>query len=45
MCCRAYVNGIEVTVYDFQDEKALCFIPEIGVKSWYRLNEIEVRSV
>lgn len=40
---KAFVNGIEVTIYDYQEDKALCFIPEMGVKNWYRLNQIEVR--
>lgn len=42
MKAKAYVNGVEVVIYDYADGKAKCFVPELGVTSWYRLNQIEV---
>lgn len=45
MCSKAYINGIEVVVYDFSGDQALCYVPEIGVKSWFNQNMIEVRSL
>lgn len=45
MCSKAYINGTEVTVYEYRGEEALCYIPALDIKSWYRLNEIEVRSI
>lgn len=43
MKSKAYVNGVEVTIYDYQDGKAKCFVPELGITSWYRLDQIEVK--
>ena len=40
---KAYVNGTEVKIYDFRGDEALCFIPELDTKDWYKLNMIEVR--
>lgn len=45
MCSKAFINGIEVVVYDFSDGQALCCVPEVGVKEWFKMNMIEVRSV
>ena len=40
--CKATINGIEVVVYDFADNQALCYVPEVGVKDWFNMNMIEV---
>lgn len=40
---KAFVNGVEVVIYDFQENKAKCFIPELGIENWYRFDQIEVR--
>ena len=45
MKSKAYVNGVEVTVYDYQGDKVKCFVPELGITTWYRLNQIEVKLV
>lgn len=45
MCSKAFINGIEVVVYDFSDDQALCYVPEVGVKEWFNMDMIEVRSV
>ena len=42
---NAYINGIEVVVYEFSGDQALCYVPEVGVKEWFKMNMIEVRSV
>lgn len=44
MGCKAFINGIEVVVYDFSDGQALCYVPEVGVKEWFKTNMIEVRN-
>lgn len=41
---KALVNGVEVTVYEYRGDKARCYVPELGITSWYRLNQIEVRD-
>ena len=43
MKAKAYVNGVEVTVYDYQGDRAKCFVPELGITSWYKINQIEVK--
>ena len=43
MCSKAYINGTEVTVYDYKEDKALCYIPALNIKGWYKQNLIEVR--
>lgn len=40
---KAYINGTEVTVYDFKEDQALCYIPALGIKEWYKQNLIEVK--
>lgn len=40
---KAYINGTEVTVYAYRGDEALCYIPELGTKDWYKQNLIEVR--
>ena len=40
---KAYINGIEVTVYEYRGEEALCYIPALNIKGWYKQNLIEVR--
>lgn len=42
MQAKAYINGIEVVVYAFTDNQALCYVPEVGVKDWFNMNMIEV---
>lgn len=39
---KATINGIEVVVYDFQGDHALCYVPEVGIKDWFNMNMIEV---
>ena len=39
---KAYINGIEVTVYEYRGEEALCYIPILNIKGWYKQNLIEV---
>ena len=41
---KAYINGIEVIVYDFSGDQALCYVPEVGVKEWFKMNMIEVKA-
>lgn len=40
---RATINGINVIVYDFKEDQALCYIPALNIKEWYKQNLIEVR--
>lgn len=40
---KAYVNGVEVIVYDYQENKAKCYVPELNITNWYRLDQIEVK--
>ena len=40
---KAYINGIEVVVYDFDGDRALCYIPSLEIRGWYKQNLIEVR--
>lgn len=40
---KAYINGTEVTVYDYNGDQALCYIPALNIKGWYKQNLIEVR--
>lgn len=40
---KAYINGTEVTVYEYRGEEALCYIPALNIKGWYKQNLIEVR--
>lgn len=39
---KATINGIEVVVYDFSGDQALCYVPEVGIKDWFNMNMIEV---
>lgn len=39
---KATINGIEVIVYDFHEDQALCYVPEVGIKDWFNMNMIEV---
>lgn len=39
---KATINGIEVVVYDFHNDQALCYVPEVGIKDWFNMNMIEV---
>ena len=39
---KAYISETQVIVKDFQEGKALCYIPSLDICNWYRLNEIEV---
>lgn len=39
---KAMINGIEVVVYDFRNDQALCYVPEVGIKDWFNMNLIEV---
>lgn len=41
---RAYVNGVEVVIREFQDDQARCYIPSMDICNWYKLSLIEVRS-
>ncbi len=41
---KAYVNGVEVTVYEYKNDEAKCFIPSLGISCWYKLGLIEVRG-
>lgn len=40
---KAYINGVEVKIYDFKGKSALCFFPDLDTKGWYNMNLIEVR--
>lgn len=40
---KAYINGTEVTVYAYRGDEALCYIPALNIKGWYKQNLIEVR--
>lgn len=42
---KAYINGTEVTIYEYRGEEALCYIPALDIKGWYKQNLIEVRYV
>lgn len=39
---KATINGIEVVVYAFREDQALCYVPEVGIKDWFNLSMIEV---
>lgn len=39
---HAYINGTEVKIYAFRGEEALCYIPELDTKDWYKMSMIEV---
>lgn len=41
---KAYINSTEVTVYDYKEDEALCYIPVLDIKGWYKQNLIEVRN-
>ena len=41
---KAFVNGVEVTVYEFKEDSAKCFVPSLNICNWYKLSMIEVRS-
>ena len=41
---KAFVNGVEVTVYEYRNDEAKCFIPSMGICNWYKLSMIEVRE-
>ena len=41
---KATINGIEVVVYEYKDNKALCYVPEVGIKDWFNMEMIEVRA-
>ena len=46
---KAFVNGIPVTIYGYGYNKdgqrvASCYVPELGIKQDYRLDQIEVRN-
>ena len=41
---KAFVNGVEVTVYEYRNDEAKCFIPSMGISNWYKLSMIEVRG-
>ena len=40
---KAFINGTEITVYDYKEDQALCYIPALNIKGWYKQNLIEVR--
>ena len=40
---KALVNGVEVIIYDYQNGKAKCYVPELNIMNWYSLNQIEVK--
>ena len=40
---KAYINGTDVTVYDYKGDEALCYILALNIKGWYKQNLIEVR--
>ena len=40
----AMINGIEVIVYDFRGNHALCYVPEVGIKDWFNTSMIEVAA-
>ena len=42
---KAYINGVEVIVYDYDGNMALCYIPSLEIRGWYNHNLIEVRYV
>lgn len=42
---RAYINGVEVIIYDFQNGEAKCYVPSLDIKGWYGLDQIEVKHV
>lgn len=42
---KAFVNGVEVTIYDYKDGKAKCYVPELDITAWYRLDQIEVKAI
>ena len=39
---RAYINGVEVKIYDYQDGYCKCYIPELDITDWFNENVIEV---
>ena len=41
---KATINGIEVVVYAFCNDQALCYVPEVGIKDWFNMNMIEVSN-
>lgn len=43
MKAKAFINGVEVKVYAYEGDRALCYIPELDTKDWYKQNLIEVR--
>ena len=40
---NAYINGLNVIIYDFQGDYCKCFVPEVGITDWFNKNLIEVR--
>lgn len=40
---KATINGVEVIVYDYKEDQALCYVPELDTKNWYKQNLIEVK--
>ena len=41
---KAYINGMLVTIYGYRPGEAKCYVPEVGITSWYNLNLIELRN-
>lgn len=41
---KAFINGSEVTIYEFKSNEARCYVPEYDLMNWYRLDQIEVRT-
>lgn len=41
---KATINGIEVVVYAFTEDQALCYVPEVGIKDWFNMSLIEVSA-
>lgn len=40
---KAYINGLEVTVYDFDGDFCKCYVPEVGITQWYHMNLIALK--
>lgn len=39
---KAYVNGIEVVIYEYEEDSAKCYIPSMNITNWYKLSMIKI---
>lgn len=40
---KAFINGLEAVIYDYDGEWVKCYIPEVGITDWYFGGLIEIR--